>query len=103
VFPVPLGQPGDHRVLECSALTKRTPRLGGDAVLGVKGAQLRLLEAGVQFDLVHGRHDLALGDQPLQLEWGEVGDTDGPDPPVGIELLELPPGLTYRSRLGTGQ
>ena len=38
-----------------SALGQRAPRLGEDAALGVERAQLRLLEVGVELDLVHRR------------------------------------------------
>jgi len=44
----------DRLFLGDPALRQRAPRLGGDAVLVMEGAQLALREARVQFDLVDG-------------------------------------------------
>lgn len=60
---------------------------------GVEAAQWRLLEVEVQLDLVHGRDDVRLVEQPLQVRHLEVGDPDGADPPVRVELLERAPGV----------
>src|ERR687889_12458 len=44
--------PGKGLVRHQSALPEGAPGLGGDPVLRMKGAQLSLLEAGMQLDLV---------------------------------------------------
>ena len=51
---------GDRLVVEQLALGERAPGLGRDAVLGVPGAQLGLLEVRVQLDLVDGRPRVGL-------------------------------------------
>ena len=53
-----------------AALAERAPGLGRDAVLGVPGAQLGLLEARVQLDLVDRGDDAGLVDQPLEVRRG---------------------------------
>ncbi len=73
------------------ALAQRAPRLGGDAVLGVQGAQLGLREVGVQLDLVERRLHLGLLEQQLQVRHPEVRDADRADPALGVQLLEGAP------------
>ena len=55
----------DHRVLQGAGVlavavegdaADRRPGLGEDAVLGVQGLHLALLEVGMHLDLVHRRH-----------------------------------------------
>ena len=58
---------------------QRAPGLGDDAVLGVEGAQLALLQVRVQLDLVEGRQLAGLVEQPLQVRGLEVADPGGAD------------------------
>ena len=90
---VPLGDRGDRLVVEQLALGERAPGLGGDAVLGVPGAQLGLLEARVQLDLVDGRPGLGLGLQPFEILDAEVGDADRARAPLLVDPFEGAPGV----------
>src|SRR6478736_3401689 len=99
---VPPGQLDDDRVAERPALPERAPGLGDDVVAGVEAAQRRLLEVEVELDLVHGRDDVRLVEQPLQVRHLEVGDPDGADPPVRVELLERAPGVHVAIFRGPG-
>ena len=49
---VALGEPRDHRIGKQLVLPERAPGLGDDAAGGVEGAELRLLKARVQLDLI---------------------------------------------------
>ncbi len=83
------GDGHDRRDLQQAlALAERRPGLGGDALLRVVLTGGVLLQVRVQLDLVDRRDDRRLADQPLQVLGKEVGDTDGPDPAVGVQLLE---------------
>src|SRR5680860_477194 len=84
--------PGDHRVLEqLSPLGEGAPCLGENAKLVVGASYLRLLEVGVQLNLVDDGNDLRGVAQPAQVVRLEVGDTYRADLPVEIELLHGPP------------
>lgn len=84
-----LGDGDDRRDLQQAlARAERGPGLGGDALLRVVLAGGVLLEVRVQLDLVDGRDDGRRLDQLLQVLRVEVGDTDGLDPAVRVELLE---------------
>ena len=50
-------------------------------------------QVGVHLDLVDGRHDLAVGQQPAQVVRLEVGDADRPGPAGAVDLLQRVPGL----------
>ena len=65
-------------------------------------SQRRLLEVEVELDLVHGRDDVRLVEEPLQVRHLEVGDPDGVDPPVRVELLERAPGVHVAVLRGLG-
>jgi hypothetical protein len=51
----------------------------------------------VDLDLVDGRHDIGLVEEPAQVGGLEVGDPDGAGPPVGVDPLE---GLPRRHEVG---
>lgn len=103
------GELGDRRVLQQAlALAQRRPGLGRDAVPGVEGTGLRLLELRVQLDLVDGRDDGGLAQQPLQMGGLEVGDADRPgaavreDPLEGLVRVEVRVPPTAASGSGRG-
>ena len=83
----------DRPVFEQVALGQRAPGLGGDVVVGVPGAQLGLLEARVQLDLVHGRPPLGLVLEPLQVLDAEVGDADRAGAAFLLDPFEGAPGV----------
>ena len=80
-------------VVEQGALGERAPGLGGDAVLGVPGAQLGLLEVRVQLDLVDGRQLLGLALEPLEVLDAEVGDADRARVALLLDPFEGAPGV----------
>ena len=99
-----LGDLDHRRLAEEGALAERAPGLGGDFVLLVPGAQLGLVKARVQLDLIDGRHRPGLTPQPLEVLDAEVGDADRPRPPFLVDPLEGPPGLDEEAlRVGAGQ
>ena len=61
-------------------------------MLGVDLEQLGLPEVGVHLDLVDRRHDLGLGQQPVEVSRHEVGDADRTHLAVGVQLLQRPVG-----------
>ena len=89
--PTPLGDLGDHRVVEHVALRDRRPRLGRDAVRLAVRAHLVVGEVRVQLDLVDRRHDVGLGGQALEVRDLEVRDADRAGAAVALELLERLP------------
>ena len=90
---VGLAELDEHRLVQDAALGQRAPRLGDDAQLVVLVAQARLLEVGVQLDLVDGRGHARLGDDPLQVGGLEVGDADGAGQARLLGVDERLPGL----------
>ncbi len=62
------------------------------AVTGARGAHLLVAEERVRLDLVHGRHDAGLLDDPVEVGGLEVGDADGGGAAVLLELDEGLPG-----------
>ena len=80
-------------IFEDLALGERAPGLGGDAVLGVPGAQLVLLEERVELDLVDRRQRLGLAGQPLEVLDAEVGDADRAGTALGVDPFEGAPGV----------
>jgi hypothetical protein len=77
-------------VAERPALPERAPGLGDDVVAGVEAAQRRVLKVEVELDLVHGRDDVRLVEEPLQVRHLEVGDPDGVDSPVRVRVSTPP-------------
>ena len=89
----PERDPRDRLVVEQLTLTERAPGLGEDAVLGVLAPQLRLLEAGVQLDLVDRRRHAGGVDDRLDVLHAEVRDADRAGAPILLGLGEGLPGL----------
>ena len=59
--------------MEERPLCQRAPRLRGDAVGGIEGLDIALLQGRMQVHLVHGGHCTALVDQLLHVFGQEVG------------------------------
>ena len=100
VLPTSLGDLGDHRVVEHArpGRSATTPRWRCRARVG--GADVVVGEVGVHLDLVHRRHDVGLGGQPLQVGRLEVGDADRARAAVLLELAPAP-SRSRRSRRRT--
>src|SRR5215210_47414 len=86
-----IGGLGDGRLVEHLALRDRRPRLGGDSVLSTIATQRVVGEVGVYLNLVHRRHRVGLGGQPLQVLDLEVRHADRAGAAVAVKLLERPP------------
>ena len=84
------------------SLAQRPPGLGDDVVFGLECFQLLLLEDGVQFDLVHGRHDVCLRDEAGEVGDEKVADTDRCGPTVRVERFEGAPGVDVEVVVGHG-
>ena len=102
VLPCSLGDPADDRVLQGAGVlavavegdaADRRPGLGQDAVLGVEGLHLGLLEVGVHLDLVDRRHDVGCLEQRGEVVDHEVADADGAYLALGQQRLQGPVGL----------
>jgi hypothetical protein len=72
-------------------------------VIGVPGAQLRLLEKRVQLNLVDRGPRLGLPFEALQILNPEVRDPDRPGAALFVDPLEGPPGLNEETSVGAGQ
>src|SRR5690606_20253456 len=98
--PVGVGDLLDGSFLQDAAAGQWGPRLGGDVLLAVVGAFFGAGLSGVELDLVDRRWGVGVLQQFVQLGGGEVGDSDGPDFAVGVELLQGPPGFGVQAELG---
>jgi hypothetical protein len=88
-----LGDVTQHGTGEVRSLAEGAVGLDGNAAGQGVLSQLRLLETRVQFDLVHGRDDVALGFEALEVRLQEVRHPDGSHGTVRIELLECLPAV----------
>ena len=68
-----------HGILQELALAERAPGFRGDALLFVKCAELPLLEARVELDLVHRRKLARFLKQAAKLLDREIRNSDGPN------------------------
>jgi hypothetical protein len=81
------GDPLDRRVVELSVVVpERAVGFHGDPVLCARVDHRGVGEVRVQLDLVDGRFDPGLGDDPFQVRWLEVRNADAAGAPVGNEL-----------------
>jgi hypothetical protein len=96
-FAMGHGDAGDNRVLQRALLRIAAvngdpadwrPGLGQGAMRGVDFTSGLLREVRVQFDLVHGRHDLDAVKQRLQVLWLEVAHADRSDLAVALQRLK---------------
>ena len=90
---VALGDRDDRLVVEQRALGERAPGLGDDAVLRVPGAQLGLLEARVQLDLVDGRQRAGLAPRAVRGPRCGSWRRRSCAPPLLVDALEGAPGI----------
>ena len=88
-----LGDQVKGGVVKDAAASERRPGLGHDAVRGMERPGFALRQPRVQLDLVDGRHDSGLGEQPVEVVGVEVADPDRADPPFGLEPFEGAPGV----------
>ncbi len=90
---VRLGDLDDRGVVEHRALRERAPGLGDDPELARARGAARLLEVGVQLDLVDRRRLARLRDHPPQCSGWKFETPIARDQALVAELDERPPGL----------